>query len=73
MPELSPQLSFTLEIGGKTLKLGRGSVYRWLSYSGIEASDIQLDTVERAQLPGAFVQSRRVGPRTITITFSVSD
>lgn len=73
MSEFSPQLSFTLKIGGKTLKLGRGSVYRWLSYSGIEASDIQLDTVERAQLPGAFVQSRRVGPRTITITFSVSD
>lgn len=68
-----PELSFLLEIGDKKLRIAHNSVYRYLSYSGIEASEIQVDVVERAQLAGAYIQSQRVAPRTITITFSISD
>jgi len=67
------ELEITLQMGNRKIEIGAASVYRLLSASGLEASDYSLVLSENALLDGAYVDSKKVLPRPIDISFDVSD
>lgn len=68
-----PYIIFSLVCGASTLLISRASVYRLMSYDGIESTDIELNTANNAIMDGGYVQSTRLGMRSINIKFAVSD
>lgn len=66
-------MELTIQIGQREITVGKESVYKLLSVEGIEASDYSVVLSENAQLDGAFVANKKVLPRTIDISFDISD
>lgn len=70
---MNPYITFRIVIGGQELIISKTSVYRLLSYDGIEAADVILTSADNAIMDGGYVQSMRVGMRDISIKFGISD
>lgn len=51
----------------KTIEIGKDSKYRLLSIEGIESSDYEINITNNAQYDGGYVDSKRIGARSISI------
>lgn len=70
---MNKYISFRLVIAAGEIAINKNSVYRLLSYEGIEAADISITTATNAAYDGGYIQAVSVAMRTISITFSISD
>lgn len=70
---MTPYIRFVLELGGKILTISKKSVFRLVSFEGIEASDFAVTVVENGSVDGGYIQSVQIEPRTTSITFAIND
>ena len=70
---MTPDITFVLTIGTQFITIAKTAEYRLVSYSGIEAADIILDIADNGSADGGYLQSERVGTRTITLAFKIDD
>lgn len=66
-------LSMVFTLGGTTFTVSKTSDYRLVGYSGLEASDYEIDIADNAVGDGGYYQSSRVTPRSLSISFMVID
>ena len=66
-------LELTIQIGARQIEVGADSVYRLYRSEGLEASDYSVVLSENALLDGAYIDSKKVLPRSIELSFDVSD
>lgn len=70
---MNPYITFRFVIGSEELIISKESVYRLISYDGIEAADYELNVIGNAILDGGYVQSARISTRSINVTFKIHD
>jgi hypothetical protein len=70
---MTPDIKFVLTIGTQFITIAKTAEYRLVSYSGIEAADVILDIADNGSADGGYLQSERVGTRTITLAFKIDD
>lgn len=66
-------LSMVFTLNGTTFTVSKTSDYRLMGYSGLEASDYEIDIADNAVGDGGFYQSSRVAARNISVSFMVVD
>ena len=70
---MSNDLSITLESGGSSLVIAKGSAYRLIGEEGLGSGDFVVKSSENSALDGAYLQCRRIAARNITLVFESSD
>ncbi|MHB1151366.1 MAG: phage distal tail protein [Eubacteriales bacterium] len=68
-----PYITFTLDLGGRILTISKKSVFRLIKYDGIEATVVSVSVASNGSVDGGYLQSVRVEPRLISLTFAVDD
>lgn len=69
----NPYIKFIIEINSKEIEISKTSVYRLMAYEGIEAAEYQLSVSENAQIDGGYIDNQKIIPRSINISFVISD
>ncbi|MHB1153568.1 MAG: phage distal tail protein [Eubacteriales bacterium] len=70
---MNPYIIFRLVLDNQELIISKTSVYRLISYDGIEAADIILSSEDNGNMDGGYIDSVRIGMRNILISFMISD
>lgn len=70
---MKPYIIIKLIIDGQELIISKTSVYRLISYDGIEAADVLLTTADNAIMDGGYIKAARIGMRDIRIKFAIHD
>lgn len=65
-------LSLKFTIDGTNLIIAKGTDYRLISVSGLEAPDIEIDTYDHAIMDGSAILSTKVMSRSISVSFLVA-
>jgi hypothetical protein len=65
-------LSLKFTIGGTDLTIAKGTDYKLISVSGLEAPDIEIDTYDHAIMDGSAILSTKVMSRSISVSFLVA-
>lgn len=73
-----PYLIFKLVLptatgGTETVEISKKSVYRLVAWNGIESVDTVVNTLNNANVPGAYVVGKHTNPRRISIEFAIDD
>ncbi len=70
---MNPYITFTIELGSRILTISKTSVFRLIKYDGIEATDISVSVASNGSVDGGYLQSVRIEPRSISISFAIDD
>lgn len=65
-------LSLKFTIDGTDLTIAKGTDYKLISVSGLEAPDIEIDTYDHAIMDGSAILSTKVMSRSISVSFLVA-